>query len=156
MNIGYALGDFFLSAWLWNITFDWYHPIITGMIMFLMMRIVLRKKRIPALLVTIGAQLFAFVCLFVLVSGLLVHALNWTYEPFDDARYALSMMNELYASLCLGLVYAIFQTIYFFGGRFFLQYNSIAFVLITWISNGIGMLISYLFIRMVILWQYVN
>ncbi len=156
MDIMHSLGDFFLSAWLWNITFDWFHPIITGVIMFLMMRIVLRKKRVPSLIVTTGAQLFSFVCLLGLVNGILVNALNWTYEPFDDARYALSMMNELYASLSLGLVYAIFQTIYFFVGRIFWQYNAIAYTLIAWISNGIGMLLSYFLIRMVILWQYVN
>lgn len=156
MDIMHALGDFFLSAWLWHITFDWFHPLVTGIIMFLMMRILLRRKRIPSLLITTGAQCFSFICLYILVDCFLVKAFHWTYEPFDDVRYALSMMNELYASLCLGLVYAIFQSIYFFIGRFFWRYNSIAFAMIAWISNGVGMLLSYLFIRMVIVWHYVT
>jgi hypothetical protein len=120
-----------------------------------MMRIILRRKRVRSLVISAGAQFFSFITLYLLVHCMLVSALNWTYEPFDDARYALSMLNELYASLCLGLVYAIFQTIYFFVGRLFWKYNSVAFVMIACISNGIGMLVSYLLIRMVILWKYV-
>ena len=156
MDIMHIIGDFFLSAWIWNITFDWFHPFVTGVIMFLMLRIVMRRKRIPSLMITAAAQLFSFLLLFSLVNGILVQAFNWTYEPFDDPLYVLSMMNELYACLSLGLIYALFQTVGFFAARFIWQYNVIAFIMIAWISNGIGMLLSYLFIRMVTLWHYTS
>ena len=156
MNMFQAIGDFFLSAWLWHRTFDWFHPVIAGIVMFFMLRIVLRRKRVPSLCIALGAQLFAFLALDLLVTYFLIEALNWTFEPLSDPRYAFAIVQMLYGSLSVGLIYAFFQSLYFLGGRLFLHYNAIAFCMVAWISNGIGMLISYLFIRMFVLWQYKN
>ncbi len=153
MDFIQSFGDFLLNVWLWNITFDWFHPIVAGIIMFFMFRMILRKRRIPSVLVSVGAQLFTLTVLYLVIKYGLVDMLNWEYEPMN-AQYALALMNEVFATLSVGLVYAVLQSIYFIIGRFIWNYNLLAYLLIAWISNGIGMLLSYFLIRLVILWQY--
>ena len=153
MDILHMLGDFLLSAWLWNVTFDWFHPFFTGIILFLMFRVIMRKKRIKSFLVSFGAQLTAFVILNLIVVYGLMGALHWQYELIYE-RYPI--LNELSASLSVGIVYAIFQSLYFVFGKALWEFNLFAYLIMTWISNGIGMLLSYFFIRLVIMCQYAS
>ncbi len=154
MDVVKFLGDFFLSAWIWNITFDWFHPIITGITMFLLLRFTMRRKRIKSIAISIGAQVFAFALLSVIVVGGLVCCWEWSYAP-TDAHEAIKLLSIAYASISLGLIYTLFHMIFFSIGFLLWRYNLIAFVVLSLISNGVGIMLSYMMIRMVELWYYV-
>jgi hypothetical protein len=148
------IGDFFLSAWIWNLTFDWFHPVITGISMFLILRLIFRRARLHALLISFIAQVVAF-GLIALVGMGLTEYLQWHYEPVHS-KIALAAMNSFYASLKLALVYTLFQSIYFSVGHIIWRYNLHAFLVMVFLSNGIGFTLSYMFIEMAKVWYYVE
>lgn len=153
--VGYMLGNFLLSAWLWQVTFDWFHPIITGIVMFLMLRLVFRAKRSTALLVSMSAQLFAL-CLFgLIVQGFVVNTLQWTYQPLEPDQ-ASRLLDELYASFSVMVLYIALQSLYFALGKLRYHYRLMPYLVLVVISNGIGFSFSYVFIRMAMLWHYVG
>ncbi len=148
-------GDFLLSSWIWNITFDWFHPIITAIVMFCLLRFIMRKGRLESLAISICAQLFAFGLLTVNVTFGLVKLLGWQYDALK-AGQALQMMHVFIPTLWLGLIYAIFQSLFFLFGRLIWRYNLIAFLVLTWVSNSIGVVVSYTFIRMIEICYYID
>jgi hypothetical protein len=151
MNVIKMIGDFILASWLWQFTADWFHPVVTGIVMFLLMRMVLRRPRIRSLIISFLAQLFALAMLSIIAVGLLVHIFQWEFDPesLQQAQTAL-----FYPSLGLALLYALFQTLFFLLGSFFWSANVRSYVVISWISNGLGAMISYLCIRMVEMMNY--
>ena len=153
MYIFKLIGNFFLSAWIWNITFDWFHPVITGCIMFLVLRFILCRKTLRAILISFTAQVFALGMLTGTAIGL-SELLQWQYDPLNS-KVALAAMNTLYASLSLGLVYTIFHAIYFAIGYLIWRYNLSAFLVMTVLSNSLAFALSYMFIRMAKVWYYV-
>ncbi len=79
MNVLKYVGDFILSSWIWQFTFDWFHPVITGIIMFFMMRIIMRRSRTNAFVVSLSTQLIGLGLLSFVAIGLVVHMFGW--EP---------------------------------------------------------------------------
>jgi len=148
------IGNFFLSAWIWNFTFDWFHPVITGIGMFLILRLIFRRSRIHALAISFLAQVFAFSALLLITMGLSEY-LQWHYDPLHP-KVALAAMNSFYASLQLALVYILLHTIYFTVGHFIWRYNLHSFLVMVVLSNGIGFALSYMFIEMARVWYYVE
>lgn len=144
--------DFLLAAWLWHMTFDWFHPLVTGIVMFFMMRLVMRKKRLVSLWVSSSAQFFAMMFFFLVVIGGLIHGLSWNFEP----HYVPRAPDEFYASLSVALIYIIFQTIYFALGRIWCTYKLLPYFFIVVISNSVGMIFGYVLARMAIAWSYVG
>ncbi len=149
-----SIGDFFLSAWIWNLTFDWFHPVITGIFMFLILRFIFRRARLHALASSFMAQVFAFGALTLITMGLTEY-LQWRYDPVDS-RVALAAMNTFYASLSLALVYSLFHAIYFTVGHIIWRYNLYSFLVMVLLSNGIGFALSYMFVEMARVWYYVD
>ena len=80
--------------------------------------------------------------------------LQWQYDPLDS-KVALATMNTFYASLSLGIIYTIFQGIYFTVGHIIWRYNLQAFLVMVILSNGIAFGLSYMFIEMAKAWYYV-
>lgn len=150
-----SIGDWLLSAWIWNITFDWFHPFFTGIIMFCLLRFVMYQQRLKSLLITATAQFFAFGLLWVKVAFVQATIFGWQYEPLQVAD-AVNMMQVLLPSISLGIIYAVFQSLFFILGRFFWRYNLFAYLVMTWLSNSIGSFLSYMFIRMIEVWYYVE
>ncbi len=153
MAIFKQIGDFFLSAWIWNLTFDWFHPVITGCVMFLIVRIIFRRGTLHSLFISFLAQAVTITILSIIAMGLSDY-LQWRYDPVD-AKVAIAMLNVFYASLSLAIIYTIVQLIYFAVGHFIWRYNLYAFLVMTVLSNTIGFVMSYMFIQMVRVWYYV-
>lgn len=147
------VGDFFLSAWIWNLTFDWFHPVITGTVMFIIFRLIFRRTRLHALIGSFFAQVAAFGALCLIAMGMSEY-LNWYYSPLES-KVALAAMNTFYASLSLSIIYTLFQSIYFTIGHFIWRYNLQAFLVMVLLSNGIAFGVSYMFIEMAKAWYYV-
>ncbi len=153
MYVANWVGNLILSAWIWHMMFDWMHPVVTGIVMFFICRIFLRRSRQRSFLISASAQLWAFVCLTGIIYSDILDELDLHYDMLPDYQ-AISMLNELYPSLALALLYALFQTLYFALGRIIFQYRLSSFVITAWASNGIGFASSVMMIRMVQYWYY--
>jgi hypothetical protein len=148
------IGDFFLTVWLWNITFAWFYPIVTGLIMFLIVRVVMRYKRTRSLMIAFGSQLFSYTMLTVLVVGGLIHGLCWEFDPVSFQQ-AMGIKNELASTISLGMLYALFQSGYFLLGRFIYSYNYMVYLIMVWISNALGVMMTYMLIKLIMFSYYV-
>ncbi len=149
------MGDFLLTNWIWNITFDIYHPIVTAIIMFCLLRFMLHRRRLESLAISIIMQVFAFGLLTIEVVFGFIRVLQWQYDPLP-ADQAMEMMGVLMPSLWVGLIYALFQSLFFIMSRALWRFNLKKYLLMTWISNGCGALISYMLINMVELYYYIG
>ena len=142
--------DFLLSQWLWGVTFDWGHMVLTLFFMIVLIKVALKKNIIHAIGISLAAHGFSFFVFTALVVGVIIHLFNWHYSPIGiDAQ--LTKIDVMRACLFLALIYSVLQTGFFlllqkFTGNFALPY-----VVIAWISNGVAALLSYSGIR-VILW----
>ncbi len=153
MNIIKQVGDFILSAWIWQFTADWAHPVITGIVMFLMLRLVMRRSRLRSLGISVVAQLVALVLLSLIAIGILVHLFNWEFTPIDPHE-GIKQISAFAPSINLAILYAIFQSCMFIFGAFFWDINLIGYLVISWASNGIGAILSYMFISMAEIMKY--
>ena len=140
-------GDFLLSAWIWNITFDWVHIVIAAIIMIYLLWFVMKRRLIEAVLLALGAQLFAFAFLSLLVVFICGHLIGCYYEPIH-AHEAVSFMHIFLPSLWIGIIYATIQSGILGLLRVMWRFNSLPFFVVIWLSNGIGMLGSYMLICM--------
>ena len=122
--------------------------------MFLILRFIFRRARLHALVSSFTAQIFAFGALTLIAMGLSEY-LQWQYDPVDS-RVALAAMNTFYASLSLALVYTMFHALYFAVGHIIWRYNLHSFLVMVFLSNGIGFGLSYMFIEMAKVWYYVD
>ncbi len=153
MNILRQVGDFILSSWIWQFTADWFHPVITGIVMFLMLRLIMRRSRLRSLWISLTAQLVALGLLTIIAIGILVHLFGWEFAPIDPHE-GIKQISAFAPSIYLGVLYAIFQSCMFIFGAFFWEINLIGYLLISWMSNGIGAILSYMFISMAEVMKY--
>lgn len=155
MKIVKIIGDFLLSSWIWNITFDWYHPIVTGIVMFCLLHFVMHRRYMQSLAISLMTQFFSFGLLAAKVIFVFIRMLGWQYEPLAVGQ-AVEMMNTFMPSLYVGILYALFQSIFFIIGRCIWRFNLRSFVVMTWVSNGFGVIISYMLINMTELYYYIG
>lgn len=153
MDLFKIIGDCVLSAWIWSFTFDWFHPIVAGCTMFVILRVIVRRARVNALMISSGAQIVALLVLTAFVVYM-SEGLQWRYEPIDECVGIL--MGEFVASLVVGFLYTCIQTIYFLIGRLFFTYNLLVLLIVTVLSNLIGVFGSYVLLRMSEIWYYAS
>lgn len=155
MNIFKALGDFLLSSWIWQFTADWFHPIITGIVMFFMLRIILRYPRIQSMMMAISAQIVALGMLCLIALGVLVHMFGWEFEELSPQE-GITRMAVFMPTIGLAILYAIFSSFFFWICSFFWRKNVGGLIVVSWLSNGIGAMVSYMCIRIVEFMQYLG
>lgn len=154
-NVVKWVGDFLLTSWIWNITFDIYHPIVTGIIMFCLLRMVMHRRRLESFAISTMLQLCTFGLFTAKVIFGVINFLGWQYEPLP-AEEAMNMMHTFIPSLYVGLLYALFQSLFFILGRCIWRYNLTRFLTMTWVSNFCGALISYMLINIVEVYYYIG
>lgn len=153
MKIIKPIGDFILSAWIWQFTMDWFHPVITGIVMFILLRLIMRRSRLRSVGISFLAQLVALGLLSFISIGILIHLFGWEFEPLDPHE-GIKQITAFMPSLHLGLLYAIFQSGMFIFGSFFWSMNLVGYIVVSWMSNGIGAILSYMFISMAEVMRY--
>ncbi len=125
-----TVSNFFLSEWLWSVTFDWYHIPIAILFMCIVFRFALRIGIIPAVLITFFAHLYGFAVFSLFVVGVLSYLLNVTYNA---ASYA--MPTPLLASLYLGFIYTILESSFFLIVSRWYTLRVIPMVIVTLLCN---------------------
>lgn len=135
------LSDFFLSEWIWSITWGMYHIPINIVVMFILAKLNLRVSNIPLLMMIIGAHVFGIVVFSACVLGLLGFSLGINYLPTENAYD--QTYNVLNASLALGSIYGVFHSMFFVLLSYHYELPLRYLVVITILSNLISAQLVY-------------
>lgn len=142
MNGIILIGNFLLSAWLWSITFDWYHLIINLFLMAFLFRSMSHASYWRALLFSFLLQVVAYAFFTAIVVGVLHYSIGWEYvipeaAPLPVANYIMR------ACLGLGLIYATIQTAGMFAWHLYEPFSLRPYLIIIWMGNFISAILSY-------------
>lgn len=133
------LAHFFLSEWIWSVTWDTYHVPFNIIITIILLKFFLRINMVRAVCMAIFSQFFAFFVLSVctLVAMFLI-GLGGGPDSF------MVVPRPLYATLFLGLLYAVLQIIFFActQSRYKVPLSTIAVIVV--ISNNLTVLVTWL------------
>lgn len=135
------IGQFFISEWLWSVTWGISHNIINILLMLFLCKFFLRIPIISAVLLSFFAQLFAFSLYTAFVVGVLMFVFGLEY---DVTASSMLLPGPLYACLFLGVIYAFLQMIFFFLIRFYYKIPCIRISVMSLISNLLTALLVYI------------
>lgn len=141
MYIATNLGHFFLSEWIWSITWGMYHIPCNMILMLFFFKFFLRIGMVPTVLMVVSSHLVAFFLYSLFVVGGLIYGVGLQYGP----EVGSSMVpTPLFACLFLGIIYAALQGLCFVViNRFYHFHVSWALVLAV-VSNLLTALVVYL------------
>ncbi|HEV2600971.1 MAG TPA: hypothetical protein VGT41_01605 [Candidatus Babeliales bacterium] len=108
MNTLIEIGSFFLSEWLWGITWGIYAIPIAMINMFILMRFYTRASFGTTLLVALSGPLIAFLVFNIVTLTVLIYGLGFEYAQTDQK----SCEHIFLIYLWLGLIYGSLQSIY--------------------------------------------
>lgn len=130
---------FFLSEWIWSVTWDTYHIPFNIIITLILLKFFLRINMVPAVCMAIFSQFFAFFILSLCTLGAM-YLIGAGGGP-DSFAY---VPRPLYATLFLGLVYAVLQILFFTctKSHYRVPLSTIAVIVI--ISNNLTVLVTWL------------
>ena len=148
-----TIGDSLLSSWIWQFTADWFHPILAGICMFFLMRVVMRTSRMRALLISAASQIVALGLLSIFAIGILVHLLGWEFALLDPYE-GVQQIAFFWPCVVLGMWYALFQSACFLLASLVWRVQLLGLLIVCWLSNGIGAMLSYLFVRIAEIMKY--
>lgn len=136
------LGDFFLSEWIWSITWGLSHIPINMIVMFILTKLTLRIRNISLFFLLALAHIFAIVMFTAFVVGIMIFIIGLNYLPSESA-YSESY-NPFIACIALGLIYAFLQSIFFVMVNKRFTINMRSMVAIAVMSNLASAQIVYL------------
>lgn len=130
---------FFLSEWIWSVTWDTYHIPFNIVITLLLLKFFLRINMVPAVFMAITSQVFAFFMLTMVAFGAM-YVIGAGGGP-DSFAY---VPRPLYATVFLGLLYALLQIVFFACTRFWFRVPLPTIAVIVFISNNLTVLVTLL------------
>lgn len=147
------IGNFFLSIWLWNVTFGLTHILVGIPLFCCLLFFVCHYRLIPAIVWGTGsyATSFALLSLIAMSSGYYVY-----HQPIAPITITedLVEVDVIRASILLAVLYSIFQTIFFIALQGYMRRPSFSPYITIIITNGISLYVSYLSIRIFMWYLY--
>jgi len=136
-----SFSNFFLNTWIWGMTWGIYHIPINVLVMLFFLKVVGKFKLMPSILMAVFSKIFASVFYtFIIVFFVYVAKFQMTFDTFRP-------INVLLECICLGIISAIFQVLFFvFLSRFYsidIRFTT----MIVFISNIISALMMYRFLH---------
>ena len=136
MHIFSAIGNFLLSEWLWNVTRDWYHIPIAIILLFIAFCTVLSMRKMPALMLAISSQVYAFVVFSLFVISVFLYLFDFPYENTWVPHY-------LPASFYLGLIYSCLQYTFYLIVHQWYPLRITSITILTFICNALAAFLAY-------------
>jgi len=136
--------DFILGTWLWNMTWGWYQVSLAFIFMWIFVAFMGRMKNGTAFLLILSSYVASFSVYSFFVVGVLMYWLQWEWVVDKTSVYVPT--NVLIASLCLGAIYTLLQSIFFviLREKYYILFPTI--FIVTIVSNGLAALLSTYFI----------
>lgn len=136
-----ALSQFFISEWLWSVTWGVYHNFFAILLLLFLLKLFLRISFVSAVLLSVFAQLFSFLFYTLFVVGFLMFILGIEYDMMASS---ILLPGPLHACLLLGLIYAVLQIFFFYIVRFYYTLPLLRVSVLVVISNALAALLTYL------------
>lgn len=135
------VGDFFLTEWIWSITWGMYHIPINLVIMFFLTKMLVKINNISLFIMTLLAHVFSLLVFTGLVAGIIISTIGLNYLPSDNA--AVETYNVFAACIFLGVIYAFLQSIFFVLVSKRYDINAATMTLIAFLSNLVSAQMVY-------------
>lgn len=134
---------FILSQWLWSVTWGVHHVPFNIVMSIILFKVFLGMNIVPSVLLALVSQIVACITL-----GLVAFVAMWHIGIGGGPETFSYVPQPLHATLFLGLIYALFQILFFISiqKRYKLPIKSIIFA--TVISNNLAVLISWLLLSL--------
>lgn len=144
-----TIAEFFVSSWLWGMTFDLSHVIIDALLLFLLFRFLWSKGLFKAALSAVLLAGIAFIVHTIIALNISAYVFNWQHP--GNQPYQLTSEHALMMCMALAALYAAIQTFLILCWRLLKRFRILPYIVIIWISNGFAGLISYVGMR-VFMW----
>lgn len=144
MNLLTQIGHFFLSTWLWSLSWGMYQAPIAALYMFFALKLRYRMTMVQAVLISLGANIYSFAAYTILVTSILITAVGFEYIPREAS---LEMpLNDAVMCASLAVIYSLLQTLLF--GVFHTQskLNILQTIVICTLCNGLAAWSIYTFL----------
>ncbi len=144
MNLIKYVMNFLLDMWLWNMTWGWYQVSLSFIFMWIFVVFMGRMKSGQALLLILSSYVTTFILYSCFIVGILIYWLQWEWTV--DLMVSYIPVNVLAASLHLGAIYTVCQTLFFLllKEKYCIIFPTI--FLVTLLSNSLGALLATYFI----------
>ena len=130
-----TLSNYFISLLIWAFHTGINQIIISGIIMIILMKIILRMPFLPGLLLVCIAQLFSLTILF-FAYGIITYGLQLPYVVLEEKiekQYTILM-----AAINFGLVNTLLQALFFALWQYYKHIHLQKIISILFLSNMIG------------------
>lgn len=109
MEIASALGNYFLSVWLWSITWGIYHVPLAIVYSLIVLKVFLRMSWVASIMIALSANLFSWASYTLLVLGVFALAVSFEYIPTMPHAQIHERMALI--GFSLGLIYTVLQVL---------------------------------------------
>lgn len=133
----YICAQFILSEWIWSVTWDMYHIPFNIIVMLLLLKFFFRIDMVQAVCMAIFSQLFAFFIFSVCSFG----AMYLIGVGGSPESYTV-VPRPLYATLLLGMLYSVFQVMFFAWRHSLYKVSLPMLAALVIISNNLTVLIT--------------
>ncbi len=140
-----TIAYFFLNTGLWAMTWGRYHIPVNIIVMLILLKFVGKFKFMPSILMAFFSKVFAS-ALYIVCILFLVFVIKLQFIPPENLD-AGAHINVLLASISLGMIYSIFQSLFFIIINKFYPLNARFTTMIVFVSNTITALIIYKFLE---------
>lgn len=131
MSVCESFGNLLLSQWLWNVTWGWYHIPINILFMCFFLKLFVRVSIIPAVFISIFANLYAVALYSAFTVGVLMYACNLNLDP----NIPFPVADPFHASFYLGAIYIVLQFTFFLLLNVFYKLSMFKALLVIIASN---------------------
>ena len=137
--------DFFISTWVWSVTWGIYHIPLNIIVMLIFLKFVGKFKIVPSVLLSFFSKVFA-VLFYALIVFFLVFSFGLKFSPETNTDN-VQFVNVLLACISVGIIYSAFQSLFFIVVNKFYSMNLRDTILISFVSNIITALLIYRFLE---------
>ena len=138
MNAISLIGHLLVCQWIWSVTLGVYHPLINCVIMIPLSMYLAGKSFLVSLIYAVSSQGFTLI----LFGVAAYFVLGFVTDPCHD----YIALHPLAASLVLAGIYALLQTLFFYGVRLIWYIPIKIFIIIVFFSNLITALIVFRYV----------
>jgi hypothetical protein len=133
------VAHFFLSEWLWGVTWGGNHLPFNIIFTILLLKIFLRMNMVPAVFMAIISQAVAWIAF----TGITLISM-WSIGVGGGPESFIYTPQPFFATVFLGLIYAMFQIIFFSITKSRYQTLLSTLIVITLIANNLAILVTWL------------
>ena len=135
--------DFLVNELLWSLTWGKFQISLSFIVSWMLFVFIGKLRTLPAIILTVTSYLFAILVYTAFVAVLFVNFFKWRYV--EGGGY---VVTPLYASVSLGVIYALLQGLFYLIVSYRYRFSVIQFFSLSLVSNILSALIASYFIHL--------